>query len=35
MRMSKVLQGHPHGSFASRIGEVEKVVLSDTLTASR
>ena len=35
MHMSKVLRGHPHGGFASRIGEVEKVVLSDTLTGSR
>jgi dihydrofolate reductase len=35
MRMAKVLQADPHGSFAQRIGEVEKVVLSDTLTASR
>jgi len=34
-RMAKVLAAHPHGSFARRIGEVEKVVLSDTLIASR
>jgi dihydrofolate reductase len=35
MRMAKVLEADPHGSFAHRIGEVEKVVLSDTLTTSR
>lgn len=34
-RMAEVLQAHPHGSFARRIGEVEKIVLSDQLTASR
>lgn len=35
MRMARVLRGDAHGSFARRIGEVEKVVLSDRLTASR
>jgi len=35
MRMAKVLEADPYGGFARRIGEVEKVVLSDTLTASR
>ncbi|SEB23657.1 dihydrofolate reductase family protein [Variovorax sp. YR216] len=35
MRMAKVLQADPHGGFARRIGEVEKVVLSNTLSASR
>lgn len=34
-RMAKVLQSDPHGGFARRIGEVEKVVLSDKVTASR
>lgn len=34
-RMAKVLQTDPHGGFARRIGEVDKVVLSDTLAASR
>lgn len=34
-RMAKVLKADPHGSFARRIGEVDKVVLSDTLTVSR
>lgn len=34
-RMAKALQGDAYGSFAARIGAVEKVVLSDTLTAPR
>jgi dihydrofolate reductase len=34
-RMAKVLQADPYGGFARRIGEVEKVVLSDRLAASR
>ncbi len=34
-RMARVLEADPHGSFARRIGEVDKVVLSGTLTASR
>lgn len=34
-RMAKVLQADPNGSFARRIGEVNKVVLSDSLAASR
>jgi len=33
-RMVKVLAADPHGGFARRIGEVDKVVLSDNLRAS-
>jgi len=35
MRMAKVLEADPHGGFARRIGEVEKIVLSDTLREAR
>jgi dihydrofolate reductase len=34
-RMANVLEADPYGTFARRIGEVEKVVLSDKLAASR
>ena len=34
-RMEKVLRADPHGGFARRIGEAEKVVLSHVLTESR
>ncbi len=34
-RMAEVLHSDPHGGFARRIGEVDKVVLSDSLAASR
>ncbi len=33
--VADVLEADPHGSFARHIGEVEKVVVSDTLAASR